>query len=262
MRAHPLDAAHELALVAQELASTPEEQPTLERIVERAVATVDPCDFCGVSLRRSGRLETPAWTSPLVLETDRWQHELGEGPALDSIYVDDVYRVDDLRTDTNWPRWAPKAASLGIASMVSVRLATTSEILGGLNLYSGRPNAFNEYDVDLAHVYARLAAGALAAARQVTTLQTALLTRHTIGMAQGMLMQRFGLSQNQAFEVLRRHSQQTNTKLRDVARGLVESGSLPEGHPAHPAGPWPPGSSPTTWTLLCPPEGPTNGQRV
>jgi len=41
-------------------------------------------------------------------------------------------------------------------------------------------------------------------------------------------MERFALDDQGAFEVLRRHSQNTNTKLNEVARILVRSRTLPK----------------------------------
>ena len=221
------------AQVLGELAEDPEEQPALERIVHQAVEAVPGCDYCGVSLRRGrDKVETPASTDPLVDEADSLQYDLQEGPCLDAIYVDDTYVVDDLRTDDRWPRWAPRAAALGMRSILSVRLATTSGTLGGLNLYARETHAYTRHDVDVAHLYALHATSALVMTQKVAGLQTALGTRHVIGIAQGILMQRYGVSKERAFEVLRRYSQHHNLKLRDVAQELVDRGSIPAHGPA------------------------------
>ena len=217
-----------LAQISQQLLTEPDERLTLARITELATQMVAGCDLCGVSLRRAGgRVETPAATSPLVEEADALQYALGEGPCLDAIWVDDTYLIEDTTVERRWPQWAPKAAALGIGSILSVRLGTTTAVLGGLNLYALRPHAFTGEDVDVAHLYAAHAAGALEAAQLVTGLRTALQTRQEIGVAQGILMQRYGLSTSQAFEVLRRHSQERNIKLRQVARDVVTDGALP-----------------------------------
>ncbi|GAA3100997.1 ANTAR domain-containing protein [Streptomyces echinatus] len=42
----------------------------------------------------------------------------------------------------------------------------------------------------------------------------------------GILMSERRLTEHQAFDVLRRHSQDNNIKLRDVARRVCERGSL------------------------------------
>ena len=60
-----------------------------------------------------------------------------------------------------------------------------------------------------------------AARREVEGLRAALETRHTIGLAQGILMVRHTLSVAQAFDYLRRRSQSDNVKLRQIAVDLV-----------------------------------------
>ena len=53
-------------------------------------------------------------------------------------------------------------------------------------------------------------------------------SRHIIGLAQGMLMERFDLDREQAFAVLRRYSQDRNIKLRNLAQYVVDRRGLPE----------------------------------
>jgi AmiR/NasT family two-component response regulator len=57
-------------------------------------------------------------------------------------------------------------------------------------------------------------------------LQQALLSRDVIGQAKGILMERLKCTPEDAFDLLRRSSQRLNVKLRDVARGLAESGEI------------------------------------
>jgi len=57
---------------------------------------------------------------------------------------------------------------------------------------------------------------------EIDGLRIALRSRDTIGMAKGILMERHGLTPDQAFERLNKMSQDSNTKLRDVAAYLVD----------------------------------------
>ncbi len=58
-------------------------------------------------------------------------------------------------------------------------------------------------------------------------LTAALDNRTVIGQATGMLMERFGLTAERAFDVLRRMSSEHQRKLRDVAAAVV-TGRQPE----------------------------------
>ena len=68
-------------------------------------------------------------------------------------------------------------------------------------------------------------------ARLVTGLQGALESRHLIGIAQGVLAMRYGISYERAFDVLHRYSNDTNTKLRDVAAQVLDERDLPNAGP-------------------------------
>jgi GAF domain-containing protein len=107
-------------------------------------------------------------------------------------------------------------------------MSNDQEALGALNLYSAEPHAYDSDSVDLALVFASHAATAISNAELVTGLQTALQSRHLIGVAQGILMAQYDMGLETAFEVLRRYSSHTNVKLRDVALRVVELRSLPE----------------------------------
>ena len=48
-----------------------------------------------------------------------------------------------------------------------------------------------------------------------------------VGQAMGILMERFDMDADRAFAVLKRYSQDTNTKLRDVAQQLIDTRKLP-----------------------------------
>lgn len=101
---------------------------------------------------------------------------------------------------------------------MAVRLADQDDTISGLNLYSRAPNAFEHPD-GLPQLFASHARVALGYATQLRTLKGTIGTRETIGKAIGMVMERYKISDERAFEFLIRHSQNTNTKLRDIATG-------------------------------------------
>lgn len=59
-------------------------------------------------------------------------------------------------------------------------------------------------------------------------IESLLAARATVEQAKGILMERYSISDEAAFAVLRRHSQNSNRKLRAVAEELVTTRKLPE----------------------------------
>jgi hypothetical protein len=139
----------------------------------------------------------------------------------------DTVSIDDLTSEGRWPRWASAAAALGIGSMLGLKLDLIGQSSSAsLNLFSGQRHGFDATDLAIASIFARHAAQALASARAEEGLRAMARSRQTIGVAQGILIQRFGLTLDQSFELLRRYSQVHNTKLARLAERLVESGGI------------------------------------
>ncbi|MGW5639051.1 GAF and ANTAR domain-containing protein [Streptomyces sp. NPDC003832] len=223
--------AHQMASMARDLLAQDSLDDTLTRITASATELVAGCDAAGILVLHGKRVETVAPTGRLAVDSDRLQEELGEGPCFDaahSSHGERVFRIADLASlHQRWPGYAPHAHQLGIGSMMGFLLFTEDEDLGALNLYSHRRGAFSEVSETAGWLLASHAAVAFSSARTNAQLEQAVATRHVIGEAMGILMGRNHLTEDQAFDVLRRYSQETNLKLRDVARRVCEDGNLP-----------------------------------
>jgi GAF domain-containing protein len=217
------------AQVSQDLMRIGDETPTLQSVVERAVDVVPACDWASVTLRRRrNRTETVAASSDVARQADQLQYDLDEGPCLEAALTGEPRLSNRLETSEDWPRWGPAAAEIGVHSILGIQLSTVDEVLGALNLYASEPKAFTPDDIDMAEIYATHATNALTAARMSSGLRTALHSRHMIGVAQGILMQQYELSMEQSFELLRRYSSHSNTKLGEVAEYVVDHRQLPD----------------------------------
>ncbi|MFD1827105.1 MULTISPECIES: GAF and ANTAR domain-containing protein [Mumia] len=217
---------HELADLVEDLHAADSAEQTAEQIITRLCETVE-MDRGGVTMiRGGGRLDTVSATDDLIKKADELQVALGEGPARSDDW-DETLRLGDLRRERRWPRWTKAVTDLGVASLLGVSLAPSSRRIGVVTLYSEDTRFFDDDDVAFAHIFARHAAIALFRAEREENLEIALDARKLIGQAQGILMERYGLDEPRAFEVLRRYSQQHNLKLRAVARMLVETRTLP-----------------------------------
>lgn len=222
-----LSVAVALAEKSRLLAAESDIDEALRIIVALATDSVT-CESASITLRLAGgRFHTLAPTDERVREADRLQYELNEGPCVAASFVNGMYLVDDLGGDARWPNWGPRAAALGMHSILSVHLYTTKLSVGALNLYGRRDHRYTDFDVELAQLVAAHASTALARLRIEQDLWAAVDSRHLIGQAQGILMNRFSLTGEQAFAVLQRHSRDANIKLRDVAEMLIQTRTLP-----------------------------------
>jgi hypothetical protein len=207
---------------------------TLQRTVDLALQTIDGCDFAGIFILDDDAVTTPAHTDPIVLEIDRLQYHLGEGPSLDAIAHGTTFCAEYLADDRRWPHFGPQASSAGINGALALVLSANGT-RGALNLYARYRDAFGVIDRGKALVLAILAGIAISSAEahddeehRTVNLQAALVSREVIGQAQGILMERERITSDQAFDILRRASQRLNIKLRDVAQDLVDSGESPQ----------------------------------
>jgi hypothetical protein len=132
-----------------------------------------------------------------------------------------VVRSDDIPHEKRWPKYSPRAADMGVGAQLAMHLYDHHQSYGGLNLYFDQVGSISADAADIADLFAAHAAMVMGHVREVETLTNALATRSTIGAAIGIVMARYDLDQDTAFEFLIRLSQTHNVKLRLVAEQLV-----------------------------------------
>lgn len=216
------------ASLAESLADVEGVTETIDQIVSFAVEAIDTT-YGGITLVKSGgrAYSTVGATHQSVIEADRIQYELRQGPCVDAAQDSKIVVSSYLATDERWPEWGPKASALGFNSVLSAELHARGRRIGALNLYGTSEATFSPEDIALAALFARQGALALGYARSEEGLREALETRTVIGQAQGLLMERFEIDPDRAFATLRRYSQHHNIKLKALCRQLVETRALP-----------------------------------
>jgi GAF domain-containing protein len=218
-----------LADAVRELNEQPDPPHTLHRLVELVPEFFPGADMGGVSIVRGDHIETPAATTEKLREVDEAQYRMGQGPCRAAIRTEATVQVEDLATDPRWPQWGERmVAEVGIRSSLSFRLFAAPDMtLGALNVYSRRPGGFDRDDVAHGQTLAAMVGVALASSMREEQLATALETRTVIGQATGVVMERYDVDAEVAFNVLRRYSSRQNVKLRDIARQVVDTRRLP-----------------------------------
>lgn len=218
---------HELAVRMAELARVIALQKVDDVLVDvtaSAKELIPGVDIAGVLLiGKGGTHETLAPTSELMFELDNLQMETGEGPCLHAALNEIVVRTDDFRNEPRFPKYAPKVVELGLLSALSFKLYTADRTAGALNLFGREPKLWDGEAETIGTVLAAHAAAAILTSREGDQLQSALSTRDRIGQAKGIIMERYKIDDVRAFAMLRQLSQDTNTKLIDVAQRVIDT---------------------------------------
>jgi len=218
------DIAASLTEAAKAINSPRSLDETLDAIVHAAQQTVPGFEYVGISVAHStGEIETRAGTGQLVWELDDIQYKLGEGPCFEAIADEAVLLLEDARTETRWPRYLPKAREKGLRAQMGLRLYTEDGTLGGLNFYSTRSPGIDPDAVQLGELFAAHAAIALGRARHAHQLNESVASRQAIGTAVGIIMERYQITEDRAFQFLVRASNTSNVKLRTIAQEVVDT---------------------------------------
>ena len=147
---------------------------TLNKVTTAAVELLPHVDYASLTVRhRDGTVHSYASTDAILVDLDRTQDELQEGPCYYAITESPHVISRDLRVDPRFPRFGQAAAEVGILSQAGLRLFKTGGAVAALDLYSTQAGAFEELN-RLDRLFAHQAATALNYARELDNLHEAL----------------------------------------------------------------------------------------
>ena len=195
-----------------------------------ATLLVPGCDHASVMLRRNGEFVLGAASDDVAAAIDAHERHLGQGPCLDAI-EEEVPQIEaDLRTGSSWPALARAVVeSTPVRGAMGFRLLIDRRKIGALNLFSDTPGAFTSAAAEHASMlaaFASVTATAIGRGEDIDSLRSGLVSNREIGKAVGLVMAAQNLSADEAFDLLRRTSQQVNLKVADLARTVVENHSV------------------------------------
>ena len=187
--------------------------------------------LCGITLLRDRKAATIGWSSQSAREVDEIQYSLSQGPCLTAAKEEREVYVPDLFQEDRWgPDYATAVASHGLRSVLSLPFNLQGEANAALNLYSDVPHKFDGRAAARARDFTREISQAMRLAVRfslhadsATNLRATLESRTIIDIAIGIVMAQNRCSQAAAVEILTEASSNSNTKLRDIARSLVDS---------------------------------------
>jgi transcriptional regulator with GAF, ATPase, and Fis domain len=195
----------------------------IAELAEHAAVEIPGAQYAGITVTRNGKhIETPAATHLYPMLLDKVQQRHQQGPCLTAAWEEKTIHVADLETDDRFPLYREDAlAETPIRSIMAFQLFIAGETMGALNVYAEKPNVFGDESRNIGLVFAAHSSVAWNSARRDEQFKKALSSRDVIGQAKGMIMERYGVDAVQAFELLRKLSQDSNVPLIKVATELV-----------------------------------------
>jgi GAF domain-containing protein len=197
-----------------------------QAICEAAVRLVDGCHHASIMLEQKGRITTAAATDDTARHIDWLEREVGEGPCVDAIHEETAQLDGDLSRTSTWMKLRERVVDeTPVRGMAGFRLVVDDRKVGALNLFSDTPDGLTETSLDQAVVLAAFASVVLIAAahqEQARTLRDGLASNREIGKAIGLMMAFHRVDDEQAFDILRKASQDMNLKLSEVAGQIVD----------------------------------------
>lgn len=195
----------------------------IAELVEHAAAEIPGADYAGVTVTRNAKkIDTPAASHKWPIVLDEIQERHREGPCLTAAWEERTIYVPDLASDDRFPRYRRDALErTPVRSIMAFQLFIADETMGAINVYADRPDAFGAESREIGLIFAAHSSVAWNSARRDEQFKQALASRDVIGQAKGMIMERYSVDAVQAFELLRKLSQDSNVPLTRVATDLT-----------------------------------------
>ncbi len=154
-----------LAQVLVEFAHTLGTDFSIQKILDHLVLrVVDILPVTGAGVMVMGdrqELHFVAASNEVVTRIEGLQNELHEGPCLEAYRTGVAVSVTDLRFDTRFPRFSPRAWAEGLAAVFTFPMRLDTARFGAVDLYRDTPGDLGEADLQAAQVLADVAAAYL-----------------------------------------------------------------------------------------------------
>lgn len=165
---------------------------------------------------------------------EKVQTETGQGPCIDTFVNGEPVGTDDLICEDRWPESRGVLVDHGVHAVLGVPVRLGGVTVGSLDVYLDRPHRWDDSERSALTRYSDVLE---------TTLRSLLVARHSdelarqlqyaldyrvlIERAVGYLMAARRVDAVTAFDLLRRASRNRRRKVADVAKDLLDTGSLP-----------------------------------
>lgn len=137
-------------------------------------------------------------------------------------------QVSDVRKDG---RYINKeiAKKEKLCSLLSVPLIVKRKVIGVLNCYTSTPHAFNKTEISIITTVANQAAIVIENAHLLVeskVIREELETRKLLVQAKNIIIKETGITEEEAFRKIQKHSMDTRKSIREVAESIITANAM------------------------------------
>ncbi len=200
------------------------------RLIVTITAQVMKSNICSLMLLDEKRKVLEIKATQSVSETyNRKPHlKLGEGIAGRVALEGKPIVVEDVKDD---PRYYNKeiAEKENLCSLISLPLLVKGKTLGVLNLYTSTLKKFSGEEVKILTTIANQAAVVIEKYRLLAeseAVKNELEARKKIERAKGLLMEEFGINEEEAYKRIQRYSMNKQKNMKEVAEAIIMTAEM------------------------------------
>ena len=200
----------------------------LERIVDLISGEVE-CDSCFIYILEGDELVLRASKNPRPEVVDRLKLRIGQGiTGWVAEHREPVALASNAFQDPRF-NFFSELPEDRYEAFLSVPILCRGRVVGVINLQHRLPHVHNRRDIKLISTLGFLVGAEIERARlegEVSQLSEQLQVRKLVERAKGMLQRDLGLSEEEAYQTLRRQSRQMRKTMKEVAEAVLISDSI------------------------------------
>lgn len=194
------------------------------RLIVTVTAQIMEANICSLMLLgRHNKLVIRATQSLSEEYNKKPPLKIGEGIAGKAVKEQKTIIVKDVSQEKEY-KYKGIAKKEGLCSLACVPLSVKGKAIGVINCYTSYPHKFSKTEVDVLTSVANQAAIAIENTElmvKTRVIQEELETRKLVERAKDILMKRLGLSGEEAYHRIQRHSMNTRKSMREVAEAVI-----------------------------------------
>lgn len=150
--------------------------------------------------------------------------KIGEGIVGRVVFDKKPIAVMDVTVKDSGYKYRDIALKEGLKSLLCVPMIVKGRVVGVVNCYTQKPHKFTDTEINILTAVANQAAVAIENTEllvKTKVIQEELESRKIVEKAKGILMSQQGLSEEEAFKRIQRHSMDNRRSMREIAEAII-----------------------------------------